>query len=180
MILILGRTASGKDTFAKFLEEQGLQGVLSSTTRAKRSSNDNSHRFVSLETAKEEMKNAVATTEINDNFYYTRKEDLESKDYYIIDALGAKELVTSLPDIDFHVVYIFCDEEHRKKQYLNRCITSEEEYNFRSKAEDKQFTDFENNREWWIENSKSLTMIPNTSLEDLKNFAIMYSRSYNN
>ena len=180
MILILGRTASGKDTFTKFLEEQGLQGVLSSTTRAKRSSDDNSHRFVSLETAKEEMKNAVAKTEINGNFYYTRKEDLENKDYYIIDALGAKELVTSLPDIDFHIVYIFCDEEHRKKQYLNRCITSEEEYNFRSRAEDKQFTDFENNREWWIENAKSLTMIPNTSLEDLKNFAIMYSRSYNN
>lgn len=180
MILIIGRTASGKDTFAKFLEEQGLQGVLSSTTRSKRSSDDNSHRFVSIEDAKDKMKNAVAKTEINGNFYYTRKEDLESKDYYIIDALGAKELVTSLPDIDFHVVYIFCDEEHRKKQYLNRCITSEEEYDFRSRAEDKQFTDFENNREWWIENAKSFTLIPNTSLEDLKNFAIMYSRTYNN
>lgn len=126
MILIIGRTASGKDTFAKFLEEQGLQGVLSSTTRSKRSSDDNSHRFVSIEDAEEEMKNAVAKTEINGNFYYTRKEDLESKDYYIIDALGAEELVTSLLDINFHVVYIFCDEEHRKKQYLNRCVTSEE------------------------------------------------------
>lgn len=178
MILILGRTASGKDTFAKFLEEQGLQGVLSSTTRAKRSSDDNSHRFVSLETAKEEMKNAVATTEINGNFYYTRKEDLESKDYYIIDALGAKELVTSLPDIDFHVVYIFCDDEQRKKQYLSRCITSEEEYDFRSRAEDKQFTDFENNRKWWIENTKSLTLMENTGLEDLKNFAVMYAQTY--
>lgn len=180
MILILGRTASGKDTFAKFLEEQGLQGVLSSTTRAKRSRDDNSHRFVSLETAKEEMKNTVATTEINGNFYYTRKEDLESKDFYIIDALGAKELVSSLPDIDFHIVYIFCDDEQRKNQYLRRCITSEEEYNFRSRSEDKQFTDFENNREWWIENSKSFTLIPNTSLEDLKNFAIMYSYTHNN
>ena len=178
MILILGRTASGKDTFAKFLEEQGLQGVLSSTTRAKRSSDDNSHRFVSLETAKEEMKNAVATTEINGNFYYTRKEDLESKDYYIIDALGAKELVTSLPDIDFHVVYIFCDDEQRKNQYLSRCITSEEEYTFRSRAEDAQFTDFENNRKWWIENTKSLTLMENTSLEDLKSFAIMYAQTY--
>lgn len=178
MILILGRTASGKDTFAKFLEEQGLQGVLSSTTRAKRSSDDNSHRFVSLETAKEEMKNAVATTEINGNFYYTRKEDLESKDYYIIDALGAKELVTSLPDIDFHVVYIFCDDEQRKSQYLSRCITSEEKYNFRSRAEDMQFTDFENNRKWWIENTKSLTLIENTGLEDLKSFAIMYAQTY--
>lgn len=178
MILILGRTASGKDTFAKFLEEQGLQGVLSSTTRAKRSSDDNSHRFVSLETAKEEMKNAVAATEINGNFYYTRKEDLESKDYYIIDALGAKELVTSLPDIDFHVVYIFCDDEQRKNQYLSRCVTSEEEYNFRSRSEDKQFTNFENNRKWWIENTKSLILIENTGLEDLKNFAIMYAQTY--
>lgn len=180
MILILGRTASGKDTFAKFLEEQGLRGVLSSTTRDKRSRDDNSHRFVSLETAKEEMKNAVATTEINGNFYYTRKEDLESKDFYIIDALGAKELVSSLPDIDFHIVYIFCDDEQRKNQYLRRCITSEEEYSFRSRSEDKQFTDFENNRERWIKNSKSFTLIPNTSLEDLKNFAIMYLHAHNN
>ena len=167
MFLILGRTASGKDTFARCLEDRGLKGVLSSTTRSKRGDNDNSHRFVSFDVAREEIKNTVASTEINGNLYYTRKEDFEDKDYYIVDVYGAKELVSSLPDIKFDIVYITCDEDIRKSRYMSRGSTTEEDFYARNNSENEQFSSFENSKdsEWW----------PRTNINSLMTFDNSYA-----
>mgnify|MGYP000358188025 FL=1 len=69
--LIVGRTAAGKDTFAKILEEYDLKIVKSRTTRPKRDANDDSHIFV-----KDVEDGALARNTICGHDYYILPEDL--------------------------------------------------------------------------------------------------------
>lgn len=169
MILIIGRTCSGKDTFAKYLENLGLKGVFSSTTREKRPNEGSTHRFVSFEVAKKEMASAVAKTEINGNIYYTRRQDILDKDFYIIDFLGAKELVYSMPEVDFEIINIQCSEKDRSKRYIKRSNCTKDEFEKRNASESSQFDTFENGEPYqWPENVKKITVIQNDSVNKLE------------
>ena len=171
MILIIGRTCSGKDTFARYLENLGLEGVVSSTTRERRPREGNTHRFVSFDTAKIETATAVAvaSTEINGNIYYARKQDILDKDFYIIDFLGAKELILSMPEVDFEIVNIQCSEKDRRKRYIKRNNCTKEEFEKRDASERHQFDIFENlNLYSWPVNMRKITTIKNNSINKLE------------
>ena len=109
MYLIIGRTACGKDYLASELTKQGLKGVISRTTRPRRPNEPDTHIFVTKEQAAQET-NKVAYTNINDNDYYVIPEDLDDKQFYIIDPIGAKTLAENMPDTSFAIIYVATNE----------------------------------------------------------------------
>lgn len=152
--LIIGRTSSGKDyvtnnTIKKY-GKYGIKAVVSRTTRDKRGENDMSHIFVTDKEYQAEKNKAIAYTCIAGNHYYVIEEDLKDKCMYIIDPIGAKEIIKACPDIVFNIYHITCDEKLRHERYINRAIEgglskkdAEEEFIKRNKSEDNMFSEFE-------------------------------------
>ena len=147
-ILIMGRTGSGKDYLARLLTERGLKQLISSTTRPKRTPEENTHVFLTKEEADaipEEEK--VARTVINRYEYFATKQQVLESDIYIIDPNGYYMLRHKMPDTPFLVVYVKADREEAKKHAILRASDQEREaeiFEERYAAEDEQFTAFEN------------------------------------
>ena len=138
MFLIVGRTASGKDYLASRMEDRGYKAVISRTTRPSRGEGDR-HIFLTEEQAKLD-KDRVANTVINGYQYYTTVEDIEGKDIYIVDPVGLKSMSKLGYNVD--IIYVKASEEERRKHFTERGET-DEKFNSRNSAEDKQFTEFE-------------------------------------
>lgn len=173
MLLILGKTCSGKDTFAKELDKLGYKPVISRTTRKKRNKDDNKYIFVSKEQAEREKEKAIAYTEIGDNVYYVLEEDLFSKDYYIIDYKGFLKLEESFSNTDFDIVYLTADEEKRKERFIKRGGTVEQ-FCKRNIAEKEQFKDFiaiTQSRDLENHNIRFLTFLDNNFDNNFESFA---------
>lgn len=139
--LIVGRTASGKSTLAKMLENMGAKILKSYTTREQRNASDTDHIFITKEEAKT-FKNKVARTVINGNEYFATLEQLEDSDFYIIDPCGIETFLETMPDTKFEVIYVDTEKSLRKKRFMERGAT-EEDFLVRDNAENEQFTDFE-------------------------------------
>lgn len=134
--LIVGRTAAGKDTFVKILEEYDLKVVKSRTTRPKRDANDDSHIFV-----KDVEDSALAKNTICGHNYYILPEDLEGKDVYIVDPKGALDIARAMPSTAFVVAFIDADYEVRKDAYLKRNLhATDEDFEARNSFEDADMT----------------------------------------
>lgn len=119
LLLILGRTGSGKDTYAGFLEAMGLKGVKSYTTRPKRTEDEDTHIFITKEEAAL-FKNRVATTEINGYEYFATKEQIDDADYYIIDPAGVTYMLNKYPDINYKLIYIYAERGTRLERAVKR------------------------------------------------------------
>ena len=88
IVLIVGKSGSGKSTICRYLEvDYGVKEVRSYTTRPKRGADDNSHIFVSDEEF-DNLDGAVAHTEYNGYRYCTTEEQIEECGTYIIDPDG--------------------------------------------------------------------------------------------
>lgn len=134
--LIVGRTAAGKDTFAKILEDYDLKVVKSRTTRPKRDANDDSHIFI-----KDVEDGALAKNTIYGHDYYILPEDLEGKDIYIVDPKGAFDIARAMPNTAFVVAFIDADYEVRKDAYLKRNLhATDEDFEERNSFEDADMT----------------------------------------
>ena len=138
MFLIVGRTASGKDYLASRMEIRGYKSVISRTTRPSRGEGDR-HIFLTEEQSKLD-KNRVAETVIAGYQYYTTVEDIDGKDIYIVDPMGLKSMSKLGYNVD--IIYVKASEEERRKHFTERGET-EEKFNSRNNAEDKQFKEFE-------------------------------------
>ena len=138
MFLIVGRTASGKDYLASRMESRGYKSVISRTTRPSRGEGDR-HIFLTEEQSKLD-RGRVAETVIGGYQYYTTAEDIDGKDIYIVDPVGLKSLSKLGYNVD--IIYVKASEEERRKHFTERGET-EEKFNNRNNAEDKQFTEFE-------------------------------------
>ena len=119
MLLIAGRSGSGKDAYANELENLGLKGVKSYTTRPKRYETEDSHIFVTKEEAAG-ITDKVATTKINGYRYFATRKQLENADFYIIDPKGIRELEKNCPDVDFTIIYIYASRPVRLERAINR------------------------------------------------------------
>lgn len=119
IILIVGKSASGKDTIAERLEQHGLSSVISHTTRPRRNDSDR-HIFVSEEEADALWNEAVATTTINGFRYFATRDDVLASDIYVIDPAGLRELTGNMPDTDFMVCYLDADESRRREMAISR------------------------------------------------------------
>lgn len=139
--LIVGRTASGKSTLAKMLENMGAKILKSYTTREKRNASDTDHIFITKEEAKT-FSHKVATTVINGNEYFATLEQFEDSDFYIIDPCGIETFLETMPDTKFEVIYVDAKKKLRKERFMERGAT-EEDFLARDNAENEQFTNFE-------------------------------------
>lgn len=147
MILIIGRTGSGKDYLARLLAKKGFSVLKSYTTRPKRSEDEDTHIFITPEESAA-ITDKVATTVINGYEYFATAEQVKNNDVYIIDPIGMDELTKNMPDEIFEVVYVSADREERKLNAVRRVATDkkikeEKIFNARSASEDEQFSDFE-------------------------------------
>lgn len=161
--LIVGRTATGKDTLRAALEKKGMTFVKSWTTREKRFPEEDTHIFVTHETADNiPASEKAAVTHINngkgrDDEYFATKQDVMSNDAYIIDPAGVKMLFDTMPDTQFGIIYLYPDKEEQKKHAVERVAAENREaelkkFEKRYASENAEFTEFEK----WIEEETRL------------------------
>lgn len=159
MILIAGRTATGKDTLAKKLEEKGLKSVKSYTTRPRRFDGEDTHIFITPEESTK-ITDKIATTVINSYEYFATASQIKDCDLYIIDPNGIQTLIKNCPDTEFKVIYVEADKTASKTKAVKRSKNTEESDIFEKRymAENEQFSEFEKQ----IENSDEIS--PNCRL----------------
>ena len=151
VMLIVGRTGSGKSSLIKKLcERTNLIALQSYTTRPKRSEADNDHIFVDVEEylrAKENGEVAI-DGEIAGNYYYSTIEQLYNADLYTINPEALNRLLAlNLPDIRFVVVYISCPDKTREERAMKRG-DDKHKYRVRDFAERQEFRKFVTDEKW--------------------------------
>ena len=151
VLLIVGKTGSGKSSLIKRLcERTGLKALCSYTTRPKRSDADNDHTFVGVEDyikAKENGEIAI-DGEIAGNYYYSTIEQLYEADLYTINPEALNRLLAlDLPNIRFVVVYISCPDKIREERVMARG-DDKHKYRVREFAERSEFRKFVSEEKW--------------------------------
>lgn len=108
LFLIVGNSGSGKDYMVdKACEDFKMKKVISRTSREPRYEGENTHLFVSLGQALNEIDDSIAETYYHGNYYYTIKEDFDETGFYIIDTKGVKSFRGNiLDDFEIHTIYI--------------------------------------------------------------------------
>ena len=152
LYLIVGRTASGKDSLTRKVAEKYNLKILSSyTTRPKRPGETNEHTFISPDDVAKYQDDIIAYTKIGDYEYFSTKQQLFDCDFYIIDPNGVKYLkdkIKDVKDIDLHIIYIAADYVTRKYRALSQRHDKEDVFEKRCIAEEDQFIDFECDQAW--------------------------------
>lgn len=151
LILVVGKTGSGKSSLIKKLcERTGLNMLFSYTTRPKRSEADTDHVFVTTEEyfrAKENGEVAI-DTEIAGNYYYATIEQLYEADIYTINPEAHERLLMlNLPNIRFVTVYISCPDTIREKRAMKRG-DDKHKYRVRDFSERQEFRKFVADEKW--------------------------------
>ena len=90
LILLVGKSGSGKTTIAKYLQNHyGMTMLESYTTRKPRYEGERGHEFVSYEFYLTPS-NKVAHTYFDGNHYWATQEQCDNSDVYVIDPDGVK------------------------------------------------------------------------------------------
>lgn len=90
LILLVGKSGSGKTTVAEYLEKHyGMKMLESYTTRAPRYDGERGHEFVSHEFYLKPS-HKVAHTYFDGNHYWATQEQCDASDVYVIDPDGVK------------------------------------------------------------------------------------------
>lgn len=160
LICLIGETARGKDTVARYLQETyNKKPVVSYTTRPKRDSETNGveHYFIDDLTADKMLAttdNIAAYTKIGNYRYFSTIEEVMHSDIYIIDPNGFKSLYLGNNEIKLIPIYVTCNLAVAYKRALKRGdnIDAFEE---RVIAESKQFADYKDYA-YKIENNDDL------------------------
>lgn len=168
-LLIVGRTATGKDTLRESLEKFAhITFVKSYATRPKRYPDEDTHIFVTKEQANEIMKTdtVIARTAIADNDYFATKSQVENANGYIIDPIGIYELINKMPTTDFLILYLMPNKDY-KDIYIERELAKNKktkaeiikEFDKRTKSENIIFTEFDKNIDSLLENHKNIVAV---------------------
>lgn len=161
MNLIIGRTGSGKTSFARLLENLDMKKVKSYTTRLKRKSEtDDDYHFINKSDL-DNYQNKLALTTINQEQYFVTQDELLANNIYIIDYQGALQLAKETPDITYHIIHILNPDDNArlnnlKMRYYQNYPKNDDEsdnnyqkrietlINKRNSSENAQFTELEN------------------------------------
>lgn len=139
LLLIVGRTASGKDSLVNKLSERtGLRVITSYTTRPRRENEGETHIF-SDEEMYELMQaegEVAAYTQISGYHYWTTINQLYNNDIYIIDYRGIQTLrELNLPNIRFVTVFVNTPDEVREERALKK--RKDDKFVFRKRSLDE-------------------------------------------
>lgn len=151
IVLLIGRTGSGKSTIARKVSELSngkLSEVMSYATRPKRPGEDMrpTHIFITPEEVKDFRGRMAAYTKIGEYEYFTTWDELMKHPVYVIDPRGEKDLRRNISgkglDLRLHTFYVKVPEEERLKRVYgrdkDRSVTEA-----RLRSEDGQFSEFE-------------------------------------
>ena len=149
MLLIVGRTGSGKDYLKKLLQGKGISFVKTYTTREKRFPDEDTYNFISIEEANK-IADKVAVTEIRNgdepDLYFARGEDILKNDAIIVDPRGVNEILRKYPEETFAIVCITANPEKAKEMAVKRANDNAEAgkiFEKRSEDENNEFSEFE-------------------------------------
>ena len=174
LYLIVGRTASGKDSLTRIVAEKYNLKILNSyATRPKRPGETNEHIFISTEDVVKYQNDIIAYTKIGDYEYFATKQQLLECDFYIIDPNGVKYLqdkIQELSDIQLHIIYIAADYVTRKHRALNKRKDKILDFEKRCLAEEDQFIDFECSQAW---DKRIQNVNLETAIRDLEKYIIV-------
>ena len=186
-VLIIGRTATGKDTLRELLmQKYGWTFVKSMATRPQRTPDENTHIFISQEESNNiPMSEKAAWTKIGDYEYFATRQQIHEADAYIIDPLGARMLLKNMPEEWFRIIYLQpADNDMQMEMAIKRTDTPEKEINIfkkRASDENQQFTDFETemqNHSFNYPNCSTIIAFTNTyQKEDMEQFADELNKS---
>lgn len=165
-ILIVGRTATGKDTLRESLEKHAnMTFVKSYATRPRRFEGEDTHVFITKDEQKDIEQNdtVIAKTTIANNDYFATKSQVEKADGYIIDPVGIYALLKNMPETKFLILYLMPNKNH-KDIYIGRELTKGEktkadiikDFETRYASEDKIFTEFDNKIEKLMAENKNI------------------------
>ena len=120
VVLLVGSSASGKDSIAHELVKLGYSQVLSYATRPQRINEGNTHIFIHDGEVDQYKKNMIALTVIGSFTYFATRQQLEESDLYVIDPTGVKYLKQLVKDIKFITIHINLPEEVRFQRAISR------------------------------------------------------------
>lgn len=139
LVLLLGRTGSGKDTLATRLP---LAQLKSYTTRPRRQNESDTHTFIDQEFYNS-CSDIVAETMINNYTYFCTKSQLDTSDLYIIDPIGQYALKRNYPDLPTISIYISAPYSLRRHRALTQRHDDLDTFSSRNSSENPQFTQYE-------------------------------------
>lgn len=165
LICIIGRTASGKDTFANHIAEDPSKIIKSYTTRPRRDGEGDTHKFIG---SVERYKDRWVETEINGYHYFVLEEDVLDNDILIVDPIGFHSLMTQ-PEFkrEVEVYYLMVGPLTRMDRYTSRGNETVGNFIQRNGSEDKQFTTFEK-------------MLENSYFKAINNITVVTSETRHN
>lgn len=159
LIVIIGKSRSGKDTLARYLNElHHVEPIVSYATRPKRDNEKNGreHWFVSPEYMNELKQNsdmiAYTYNAKTGHEYCASLKDLKPDTWYtyILNPKGLYYLVSNMSDKVFlHVVYVDCDENDLRKRGKDRGELPEV-FETRIESERDEFDYFSENYKYLI------------------------------
>lgn len=121
ILLLVGRSGSGKTTIANMLcENNGFTELKSYTTRPKRYEDEKCHIFATKEEF-DKLKDLVAYTMFDNNEYCATKEQVEDADVYVIDPNGVTTFMQSYTgNKQILVMYLDASEKTCIEHMLHR------------------------------------------------------------
>ena len=139
LLLVLGRTASGKDSLVnKLCERTGLKQLISYSTRPRRDNEGDTHIFVSEDEYQTMLinGNVAVDTNIAGNYYWSTIEQLYETDIYIIDYVGYKKLKElNLPNLRLVSVFVNTPDKIREERALSK--RKDDKFVFRKRSLDE-------------------------------------------
>ena len=160
LIVLVGKSASGKTTLEKYISDNfRYEKIVSHTTRPKRESETDGveHYFIDNFTASRMLATIdgiAAYTKIGNYRYFSTIEEVMHSDIYIIDPNGLKNLYLGNNAIKIIPIYITCNIDVAYKRAVKRGDDIEA-FEARVIAESKQFADYKDYA-YKIENNDDL------------------------
>lgn len=152
LLLIIGRTASGKDTLVnKLCERTGMKQLISFTTRNRRQNEGATHQFVSEADYQEMLNNnqVAVDTSIAGNYYWSTIEQLYDSSIYIVDYVGYKKLKElNLPNLHLVSVFVNTPDSIREERALKKRKDDKFVFRKRSLDESSQFREMLKNADF--------------------------------